>query len=228
MKSRSGTRFDRPVSVSLFLLLILAFMYYPSIQRYAYKLVVNEGPAWTSMRPAGEIVSGFTLKQSITVTETDLPEHEFANPICVELQFANYGNRRNTGSFEVRISTNDKVESQTLEASPINDNELEAICFDRFRFEEIYKRDAWLEIRGIDGQPKKSVSVVLSDLPVGARAEVQGTPTSDTLVLYVAIKKDPGMYRVISYVLITLSALIMALLMFATWSLPRKQPDIAG
>ena len=228
MTPSSGLKLGRFASIWIFLMLMLLFMYYSSIQRYAYKLVVNEGPAWVGMRPAGEIVSGFTLKQKIMVNETDLQVFEYANPVCVELQFANYGNRRNSGRFEIQLSTLDKSETQTLNASPINDNELETICFDRFRFEEIYKHDAWLEIRGIDGEANKSVSVVLSALPGGARAEIQGKPTSDTLVLYLGIKKDPGLYRVISYVLIAFSALMMALLLFATSSLSRKQPDIAG
>ena len=218
----------RLISVGVFVLLMLLYMYNPAIERYAYKLSINKGSAWTAMRPAGEIVSDFSLKQKLTVTQTDLAEREFDNPICLEIQFVNYGNRINTGHFEVRVTTAGKSEAQILEARHIRDNSLEVICFDNILFEDLHNHEAWLEILGIDGQPRRSVSAVLSTFPEGSRAEVQGKLTNETLAVYLAIKKDPEHYQIIAYVLLALSAMLMTLLMFATWSLSEKRPSNAG
>ena len=227
MRPHFEPQISKVVSVGLFLLLMLLYMYNASIERYAYKPNFNEGPPWIGMRPAGEIHKDFKLKQSISVSETDLPDFDFANPVCVEILFASYGNRRNTGSFGIELITPDKSESKILEASQINDNELKSTCFETIRFQDIYKKEAWIEINGIDGLPNKSVTAVVSALPQGERADINGETTTDTLVMYLAVKKDPGLYRIISYTLLVFSALIMGLLMFATRSLA-EDPASAG
>lgn len=228
MSPRTKSPISQAVFVCTFLLLMLLYLYNSSIERYAYKPVINEGPAWIGMRPAGEIIADFTLKQKITISETDLPEFDFANTVCVEIQFATYGNRRNSGKFELKITIPEKSESQFIDVNQINDNELKSICFDTVRFQDLYHREAWLELNGVDGLPKKSVTAIVSALPQGERAEIQGEATPDTLVMYWAVKKDPGLYRVISYTLLVFSALIMGLLMFATRGLAKESAPSGG
>lgn len=203
------------VAIALFVAAMLLFMYWETVQRYQLKPAINIGAGWTGMAAAGEIAPGFLLRQQITHDTTDLRETEWKHPICLDIQFANYGNRPNDGSFAMTVRAADAEQTVVVEAKHINDNALELFCFDRIRFQQLYRQEAWLEIKGIDSPPKRSVTAIVSDLPQGHRATINGQPTDKTLVYYVFISKDPEMYQINSLVLMALSALFMTLLMFA-------------
>lgn len=201
--------------VSIFIWLTLQSIYFSTIQRYELKNVVSKGTHWPDMFPAGEIVSNFKLRQNITAEQTDIQSNKFHNNVCLEIQLATYGNRLNKGTFEVRITTKDASETKVLDAKLIEDNALEVICFDHITFEQIYKKEAWLEISGTNGQPKQSVTAMLSSFPGGHRAEVQGKPTSSTLVYQASIQEDSKIYKINAHVLIVFTSLIIALMLFS-------------
>lgn len=210
------------VTISIFVAAMLLFMYWETVERYQLKPAINIGPGWTGMAAAGEIAPGFVLRQQITHDATDLRETEWKHPICLEIQFANYGNRPNDGNFSITVHAAGTEQTILAEAKHISDNALELFCFDRIRFDQIYGQEAWIDIKGIDSPRNRSVTAIISDLPQGHRAIINGQPTGQTLVYYVYISKDPEMYQINSLVLVAFAALFMTLLMFApSWlSLP--------
>lgn len=200
--------------IVLFSTAMLLFMYWETIQRYELKHAVNEGTKWTHMKPAGEISAGFKLRQSITHEYTDLRDTEWENPVCLDIQFVNYMNRRNEGNFSVTLTTGSATETRSLKAKFIRDNALHLVCYDSITFDQIYRKDAWIEVAGIDSPPKRSVSVTLGLPAGGARAEVNGQESDATLVYNAYIRKDPEWYQINSLVLIAFAAVMMALLLF--------------
>lgn len=202
------------IAIAVFTAAMLLFMYWETVERYELKHAVNEGPNWGHMKPAGEIAQGFQLRQRITHDYTDLRETEWVFPVCLDIQFVNYGNRSNDGRFSVSLQTGTGSETQILEVKHIRDNTLELVCFDTITFGDLYQKDAWIEVAGIDSVPKRSVSVTLGSAAVGARAQVNGTPSDSTLVFYTSIRKDPEMYQINSLVLMAFASVMIALMLF--------------
>jgi len=208
--------------LALFGLLMLLYMYYPTIERYEEKHVVNEGIAWKDMHVAGEITSEFNLRQSIRAEYTDLLPNEFHYPLCLDIQLANYANRLNTGRFRVTVSTATATEQRVLEARYIDDNAMELVCFESIPFQQVFQKDAWVEIQGMDSPRGKSVTTVVSTTAGRPRALINGQASNLTLVYLASIRKDPELYQINSYVLVVFSSLLMAALLLASRTLTNK------
>ena len=202
--------------LALFILLMLLFMYYPTIERYKNKHVLNEGIAWKDMRVTGEITPEFSLRQSIRVENTDLLPTEFHNPVCLDIQFANYANRKNTGRLRIVASTASASEERVIEARNIEDNEMELVCFHSISFREIFQQDSWVDIQGIDSPRGKSVTTVGSTTAGPPRAVINRRPSDLTLVYIASIRKDPELYQINSYVLIVFASLLMTAILLAS------------
>lgn len=196
----------------------LAFflMYQQGIFQYRYKPTELVPVTWVGGRPAGEIVKDFLLVQPLNIQQADVHSRELEEPFCVNLLMANYANRRNRGSFAVRVIAGDERQEKILDASEILDNEYEKICFENLRFGQIYRQPAVLEVAGVDGEPGRSVTAWLSTTSEGERAVVNGQPTDLTLVHTIVLLKDSQSYQYNAYILMLFASLAVGLLLTAT------------
>jgi hypothetical protein len=195
-------------------------MYQPNIFLYLYLPVEVKPTDWTGARPAGEIVRDFKLVQPLQVRETEIDIGDHSDAICIKLLMANYANRRNRGSFAVRVVAPEVSQEKIVDASEVLDNEYERVCFEGIRFDQIYRKPAVLEIAGVDGEPGRSVTAWLSDTKEGDRAVVNNQATDLTLVHTVVLYKDAENYQYNAYGLMIFVSLLTGLLLTAT-----RHPD---
>ncbi|MBA4265110.1 MAG: hypothetical protein C0453_08515, partial [Comamonadaceae bacterium] len=97
------------------------------------------------------------------------------------------------------------------------DNEYETVCFEAFPFHTVFQSDAKVEIKGIDGQPRRSVTAWISTSAQGGRATINGTPSDHTLVYRAYVRKNVESYQRNAYTLIVFASLMMGLLVMATY-----------
>ena len=194
---------------------LLLFMFYPVIERYENEDVLTKGIPWAGMRPAGEITPDFRLRQNLRTEHTQLEPHELDNVFCMDVLFATYGRRRNDGLIRLRVTAGDATNEQLVDVKNLIDNSLELICFPGVTFAQVYQRDAWIDIEGVSA----------AGLP---RATVNGAETDLTLVYVAKIRKDPGLYKFNSFVLIAFASLILTLLMVAAQPMFKGRPANAG
>lgn len=195
-------------------------LYQQNIFLYRYLPIELKPTDWTGARPAGEIVRDFKLVQALKVQETEIDIGDHGDAFCIKLLMANYANRRNRGSFAVRVITPEARQEKIVDASEVLDNEYEKICFEDLRFDQIYRKPATLEIEGVDGEPGRSVTAWLSNTTVGARAVVNHQTTDLTLVHSVVLYKDAQSYQYNAYGLLIFVSLLTGLLLTAT-----RHPD---
>lgn len=207
---------------------LLLFMFYPVIERYENEDVLTKGIPWAGMRPAGEITPDFRLRQNLRTEHTQLEPHELDNVFCMDVLFATYGRRRNDGLIRLRVTAGDATDEQLVDVKNLIDNSLELICFPGVTFAQVYQRDAWIDIEGVSAAPGKSVTAVLSSTAGLPRATVNGAETDLTLVYVAKIRKDPGLYKFNSFVLIAFASLILTLLMVAAQPMFKGRPANAG
>ncbi len=210
---RSGVQF---LVASALAGLAFFLMYQQGIFQYRYKPTELVPVAWVGGRPAGEIVKDFLLVQAMNIQHSQVHSREFEEPFCVNLLMANYANRRNRGSFAVRVIAGDERQEKIIEARDILDNEYQQICFENLRFAQIYRQPAVLEVAGIDGEPGSSVTAWLSATSEGERATVNGEATPFTLVHTIVLQKDSRNYQYNAYVLMLFASLLVGLLLTAT------------
>ncbi|MDO8903916.1 hypothetical protein [Hydrogenophaga sp.] len=195
------------------LIMMAAFTIFskPYIDQFDYK-PANTLPAnWPGMQPSPEIVAGSVFLQMITPVESELRPNELHFPVCVDLQFVNYANRKNRGSILVTLLTDKTLQSVSLQAQDVEDNKLRSICFDQVPFNTLQEQTVYLEIKGIDSAPGSAVSAVFSSKPGSPTVMVNGTATTQTLVLHLNIAKDAGWFKIFSYVFLLFSAVLIAL-----------------
>lgn len=183
-------------------------LYQRDIYEYRYLEIDTTPRNWVEGRPAGEITREFTLSQSLDIQEAEVLERDFGEPFCVNLLMANYANRRNKGSFAVKVTTPEAGQVKLVAADTVLDNQNHKVCFDELRFEQIYRKPATLEIAGVDGEPGRSVTAWLSAAKNGGRASVNGQPTDLTLVHTVVLYKDTHNYQLNAYFLLVFAALL--------------------
>lgn len=206
------------------LVAMAAFVYtnQPYISQFGYKPVNTRPANWPEMRPSPEIVAGTRFRQKIVPEQVDLRSNELGHPVCIDLQFVNYANRKNRGSFSVSLLAEETLQSKTLLAKDIEDNTLQSVCFDQVAFKTIQEQSIYMEIRGIDSVPGAAISAVFSSKPGGQPVVVDGVATAHTLVMHLNINKDPGWYPLLSYAFLLCSSVLIAFL-----SLTLRMPDHA-
>lgn len=195
------------------LITMAAFSLYskPYIDQFGYKPVNTLPASWPGMRPSPEIVQGGVFLQMITPVESELRANEIHFPVCVDLQFVNYANRKNRGSILVTLLTDQALQSVTLQVQEVEDNKLRSICFDQVPFKTLQEQTVYLEVKGIDSVPGSAVSAVFSSKPGSQPVMVDGAETAHTLVMHLNIAKDPGLFKIFSYVFLLFSSILIAL-----------------
>lgn len=197
---------------------VLFILYHELIVGYRYLPVQKEETRWVNAKPAGEITEAFVLEQSLDIQAAEITEKEFGDTFCMYLLMSNYKNRRNFGTFSVTIILGEARQEKIVRASQIIDNEYEKVCFEAFPFRAIYQSDARVEIKGIDGQPRRSVTAWISTSPGGGRAIINGAPTDHTLVYRAYVQKNNvESYQRGAYLLIFIASWMMGLLVMATY-----------
>lgn len=191
-----------------------AFVYtnQPYISQFGYKPVNTQPADWPEMRPTPEIVAGTVFRQKIVPDKVDLRTNELGYPLCIDLQFVNYANRKNRGSFSVSLLAETTLQSRILQAQDIEDNVLQSVCFDQVPFKTVQDQSIFVEIRGIDSVPGAAVSAVFSSKPGSQPVVVDGVTAAHTLVMHLNISKDPGWYPLLSYVFLLFSSVLIAFL----------------
>lgn len=206
------------LALSLFFGFVLLVLYQVDVVAYRYKAVQPYTADLTSLQPAGEITADFHLDQPVHVSVSGLPRRDLNLPFCVAMLMANYMNRRNLGEFSVALSIGEHQFTRVLKARNIRDNEKAFVCFPEATLVEVMKQPARLTIKGIDGRPGRSVTAWLEPtIDVNAQATINGKPSDRQLVFSAYVRVDALRNQVNAYVLMVLTATLMAALSLAVY-----------
>lgn len=165
-------------------------------------------------KPAGEIVNGFAIKQPIKITNNFLKIIDIYRddaPLCVELFMANYNNRKNSGSFEVKLTNSNKTVRSILDANSIKDNEWKNICFEDLTLGELSNGTSILSIKGLNSPPGEAVTAWLTSDATSRKSTINQKKSNG--LIYKLSTKEINNAKFISFsILVLLLAAFMTLL----------------
>ena len=107
--------------------------------------------------PAGEIVSGFSLGQTVKPVGKALSSGDHSD--CFGIQFATYA-RDNNGQVDIDWRQGDKQQRWRLDMAELIDNSYRPFCPDR---ELSLDRPFEITVEGVDGRPGSSATLWLVD-----------------------------------------------------------------
>jgi hypothetical protein len=132
--------------------------------------VYTKPPKMTQNIPAGEILHGTVLGQSIRIPAafaTAVRKAEQADEFCFGVTMATYA-RTNSGHIIMELVQDGWRLKETISAKHVEDNEMHPICHGPDRWAGVAGGDAQVNIRGVDSAPKNAVTLWLtSDTKLG-------------------------------------------------------------
>lgn len=148
--------------------------------------------AQTTLRapsPAGEIVKGFEIHQTIVSTAAD-GTSGLDGDTCFGLRFATY-QRKNSGTFAVTWTQNSHQEKWTVAAPQLADNVVKYFC-PKLNLES--RSPFTVSIAGVDGKPGSAATVWLTrDVSLG---RIDGFQDGRALALRLATQKFVGAHSI--------------------------------
>jgi hypothetical protein len=165
-------------------------------------------------RPAGEIVSGLEIVQSLQLYEKEAELirklEETQGKLCINLFLANYADRPNEGSIKLTLQQKEIVLEGIIDMSSVKNNSFHKICFSSEDFSKISAGELLIKLAGLEGKQGSSITAWLtSDLKQGV-AFINGVNTGKALRFSLTIEENS---IIINYSVIALLLVYLALLL---------------
>ncbi|MQR01306.1 hypothetical protein [Glaciimonas soli] len=171
-------------------------------------------PESRDLIPAGEIVTGFHLKQPVNWPSLDnITKQDASSSVCVDLQLANYGDRHNEGTIALTLQANGVSRRVTVDASAIRDNAFHQFCFNDLIFGSIAHEPTNLILEGVNGKPGSSITAWLTADSVYGKAQINGVDSNKSLLFRINTVRKKDDQR-ISAIILTILCGLSGLLLF--------------
>ena len=177
-----------------------------------YEYTILPSPQGLEQIPAGEITSGFRLEQAIDWNMRNTSKLKNSDTLCVDVLFANYGDRDNSGNFSLSLQIGHFSQKIIRSAHQVTDNVYQRFCFDKFYLKDIAHKPSTLLLEGIDSPPGKAVTVwMTSDTTLG-KARREDRETDKSLIFFVDVQTASNNKRMHAIILTLLCCLSVSAL----------------
>ncbi|WP_266157756.1 hypothetical protein [Dyella silvatica] len=120
--------------------------------------------------PAGELVSGFKLEQSIDdgLVSDAISSSPYDGGVCADVLLANYYDRVNTGVFSLTLRINNVDKVVLSSAGLVANNAYHRFCFDGLKKSDLLHKKLVIVLQGVDSPPGQAVTAWLDGSSAGA------------------------------------------------------------
>ena len=153
----------------LYIMLIYSILIHEKSNEFYFEKCTHQISAKESLI-TNEISTGFYIKEKInknSIQNTCLIKS--ANPLCIQVLFANFANRYNSGSFRAGISLDGQTQTIELDARKIRDNHFYKICYPTVPLNAFLSaNESFFFLQGNDSPPGQSIAAwTTEDLSLG-------------------------------------------------------------
>ncbi len=154
--------------------------------------------------PAGEVVTGFHLKQPIdwNLLYKDALSQDDSNAVCVSVLLANYNNRKNDGSFSLSLQVDSHRHRTVVDAKTVLDNAYRRICYDNLLLRDVANKSAAIIVEGIDSRPGRAITTWMTKDAIHGGAVLNNRTLPDrSLTFRIDTKRSDGKKRIHAIIL---------------------------
>ncbi|WP_038485845.1 hypothetical protein [Collimonas arenae] len=175
--------------IFLWTIFFIFFIYFSFNENYSKKYIhtILPAPAVREQIPAGEIVTGFHIQQSINWNYINVSTLNQSATFCINLLMANYNNRSNSGIFSLTLRNQKFLQKKIINSQSVRDNTNQIVCYDKLPLPEIAFTPTILILEGIDSNPGKAVSAWLTSDTTFGIAQRDGVVLGKSLVFSIDV-----------------------------------------
>ncbi|MCX7107421.1 MAG: hypothetical protein NTV66_07565 [Methylococcales bacterium] len=174
-------------------------------------------------KPSKEIVADFYMMQPLnwTLLDNEVFRHDAKSPVCLKMFLANYGDRKNNGTFALTLGVDAQKHRVVVDAKTVRDNTNHRICFEDLKFVDIAFKPVEIVLEGINSQKGAAISAWMTqDVRQGKVVYKDGTVLERSLIFSVETIRVSNDKFIHSIILSLICCLSCALVFFASTCTP--------
>lgn len=197
-----------------FLIFVWFFLNADYSKKYEHTILLS--PEILKPTPIGELTAGFQVEQAINWNMLNTAKLNKSDTLCINLLFANYGDRNNTGNFSLSLHTEHLSQRIIRDAHSVHDSSYQRFCFDNLPLKDIAQEPSTLLLEGINSPSGKAVTAWMTSDTVLGKAHHDGNELDKSLIFSIDAMTESNSKRTSAVVLSVLCCLSVSALFWPT------------